>query len=421
MPGDTTLPLAGYRVTDLGWVWAGPAVGQILADMGAEVIKVESRKRLDLLRTMGRPVIDGRLVVGSRGVIDPEDEKELTPIFHNVNRNKRGIAADLQHPQAVALVKELIKQSDVVIENFAPGALRRMGLDYETLRALKPDIVMISMSAAGQWGPLAETRAYAPTLTCLAGMESIVGYEGEGVQGMLTFGISDPSAAVHGALAVLAALYHRRRTGEGQYIDMSQLEATVALLGTPVMDYFMNGRVAGPQGNRDPLLAPYGNYPCLGTEAWISIAVASDEQWRHLCAALGEPEWAGDGRFATTEARQRHRAALDRLIATRTANYDKHELAALLQQQGVAAAPVLSVEEGRGDPHFQARELYLPCDHPMFGPGAVVGSPWHFSETPGAIRRHAPLLGQDNQYVYGELLGLPGEEIERLVAAEILY
>ena len=421
MSEKATLPLAGYRVTDLGWVWAGPAVGQILADLGAEVIKVESNKRLDLLRTMGRPVVDGRPVLGSRGVLDPDDEKELTPIFHNVNRNKLGIAADLQHPRAVALVKALIEKSDVVIENFAPGAVRRMGLDYETLRARKPDLVMISMSAAGQSGPLAETRAYAPTLTSLGGMESMVGYEGEGVQGMLTFGISDPSAAVHGALAVLAALYHRRRTGEGQYIDMSQLEATLALLGAPVMDYFMNARVAGPQGNHHPLLAPCGNYPCRGADAWISIGVATDEEWRGLCAALGAPEWAGDERFADGDGRQRHRAALDHLIAARTAHYDKRALAVLLQRHGVAAAPVLSVEEGRDDAHLQARGLWASCAHPMFGPGAVVACPWRFSDTAVAIRRHAPLLGQDNEYVYGKVLGLPGEEIERLVAAEILY
>lgn len=414
-------PLAGYRVIDLGWVVSGPLVSCILGDLGAEVIKVESRQRLDANRRLSRPIKGGQAVFGPGGQEAPADEGELAPLFHQLNRNKLSVTLNLKQPRAVALLKALVKRSNVVVENFGPGVLQEWGLDYEALREVRPDLVMISLTAAGQYGPLAASRAYAPTISSLGGQESLVGYEGEPVLGNLMFGLSDQSAGFHGAMLVLAALYHRRRTGEGQYIDFSQLEAVVSLLGEPILDYFMNGRVAGPQGNRHPTRAPHGIYPCRGEDKWVSIAVGSQEEWQNLCRALGHPAWAKDERFADAFARLRNRKALDRLVAAWTAQHTPEEATQILQEAGVAATPVLTIEEQYADPHFQARGLLVDCHHPLFGSESLFATPWRLSETPQGIHRPAPLLGQHNDYVFGEILDLSEEEIARLEEEKVLY
>ena len=408
-------PLQNYRVIDFGWVMAGPILGHLLADMGAEVIKVESRQRLDASRR-GRPLVGADVARGDQG-----EEPELIPLFHNINRGKLGITVDIKHPEGIALVKELVKYSDVVAENYTPHVLREAGLDYECLRQVKPDLVMLSMSSVGQYGPLRDISTYASSLSSLAGMEGLVGYYGERVLGMMTTGYADPNAAVYGALAVLAALRYRNRTGRGQYIDMSQLEATVSLMGEAVMDYAMNRRVPGPTGNRHPTLAPHGNYPCRGGDKWVSIAVGSDEEWRGLCRALGEPPWAYDERFSDGFGRLRHREELDHLISAWTVNLTHYEATEALQREGVAAAPVLNIEEQYFDKHFQERQTFVECHHPRVGMETIYGIPWRLGGTPGEVRRHAPLLGEHNRYVFGELLGIPEPELARLMEQKVIY
>lgn len=217
-------PLDGIRVLDFGWVAVGPVIGSLLGEMGAEVIKIESSRRLDYCRLLP-PTVSVRREQPDGSPAAPD--VDMVSMFHNYNRGKRGITVDLQHPGAPALLGRLVARSDVVLENFSPGVLRRIGLHYEALRALRPDLVMISCSAAGQDGPWSELKTFAPSLSSLAGLEELIGYPGERVLGALAYGYADPSNAHHGALGVLAALWHRQRTGEGQYIDMSQLEATV--------------------------------------------------------------------------------------------------------------------------------------------------------------------------------------------------
>ncbi|MBI2876680.1 MAG: CoA transferase [Candidatus Tectomicrobia bacterium] len=414
------LPLEGYRVIDFGWVWAGPMVGAILADLGAEVIKVESRGRLDNLRSVGRPI--------SRSfVLDPAErelageEIELVPMFHNVNRNKLSLSLNLKHPQAPDLVRELVAISDVVLDNFTPQVLDRLGLGYEALRQIRPDLILISMSAAGQSGPLRDIRTYAPALTSLAGLEGLVGYAGGPVLGMLTFGYGDPSAAVWGALAVLAALYQRETSGQGQYIDMSQLEATVCLMGEAILEYELNGRVLGPQGNHRQGMSPHALYPGRGEDRWVAIAVATQEEWQGLCRALEDPAWTREERFADPARRQEHQEALDGRIAEWTRQHTPEEASEILQREGVAATPVLDIEGQQAHPHFQARQLYVNCHHSAAGPETLNALPWKLSEASAEVRRSAPLLGEHNAYILGELLGKTPAEIARLTEEKVLY
>ncbi len=418
------LLLEGIRVIDFGWVWAGPLATSFLADLGAEVIKVESRARLDNVRLMGRAKFRDKAILGVEPRQLEGEDMELTPMYHNINRNKLCVALNLKHPAAVDIAKKLVAGSDIVLENFTPHVLKSAGLDYNSLREVKPDIIMISMTTGGQDGALTNMRSYAPSLTSLSGLESTVGYGDGRVMGTLTFGLGDPNGAVHAVYAMLAALYHRKKTGQGQYIDMSQLEAMVSLLGEPLLDYQLNGRVMGPTGNRHPRMAPYGNYPALceeGEDKWVSIAVKTEEEWLAFCRALGHQEWAQDERFSGLQKRLHHRELLDRLVGEWTSKRTAHEATALLQEAGVAAAPVLGIEEQYEDPHLQARGLHARCRHPLFGEQTLFNVPWKLSRTPPSVRRPAPLLGQHNDQVLGDILGISGEEIKRLTEEGAVY
>jgi benzylsuccinate CoA-transferase BbsF subunit len=342
-------------------------------------------------------------------------------MYHNINRNKNGITLNLKKPAAVEIAKKLVAEADVVLENFTPHVFKSVGLDYPSLRVVKPDIIMISMTTGGQDGALTDMRTYAPSLTSLSGLESMVGYDGERVMGTLTFGLGDPNGAVHAVLAVLAALYHRKRTGCGQYIDMAQLEGMVALLGEPLLDYQLNGRITGPRGNYHPRMAPYGNYPCIGEDRWVSIAVKTEDEWQAFCRASGHSEWAGNSRFADLSGRQANREILDRLVGEWTKQLKPEQVTKLLQEAKVAAAPVLGVEEQYRDPHLQARGLHTTGDHPLFGKETMFNIPWKFSRSSPSVRRPAPLMGQHNEYVLGEILGMSPEEIERLIEERVVY
>ena len=256
-PDDIGGPLAGYRVLDFGWVLAGAVPGMILSDMGAEVIKVETRQRMDYMR-LGRPIIGDRP--------DPEQN----PMFHNVNRGKRSVTLNTTRPAAVELARQLAAKCDVVIENFSPGVMERIGLGYETLSDENPRLVMASITSNGQTGPLRDLRAYAPSIGALSGLDSTMGYEPpEGAPGRplgLKHAYADLCGALHAVFAITSALHQRRRTGQGQYIDVSMLRATVSTMGTGLMEYELTGRVPQPRGNYDPVMAPYGNYPCQGDD-----------------------------------------------------------------------------------------------------------------------------------------------------------
>ena len=410
--------LAGYRVIDLGSAWAAPMAAHLLADMGAEVIKVESRAKMDGMR-LGRPMVGEDAAGGDEG-----RWPELQPVFHGLNRNKQSVTLNLKESEGLDLLRGLIARSDVVIDNFSPGVMGRLGLDYAALRRLRPDIVVVAMPAAGNSGPLRDVIAYAPIVLALSGLMSLVGYEDGALVGELQSAWSDAVAGLHAAMAAAAALRHRTRTGQGQYVEAAQLESTVSWLGEAVMDVTMNRRGPAPIGNAGVGLAPHGVYPCAGGDRWISIAVGGEDEWHGLCAAarrLGPAPWTRDPRFADSYRRLRQREALDAALRRWTVSFDAVELTGVLQAEGVAAFPVMNIEDQFLDPHFRERGAWVEMEHPMAGAEWLYGLAWRLSRTPGRIASPAPLLGQHNERVLGGLLGTPPDELRRLEASGAVY
>ena len=405
-------PLDGIRVLDFGWVLAGAIPGMILADMGAEVIKVETRQRMDYMR-LGRPIIGD------------EPDPEQNPMFHNVNRGKRSVTLNTTKPEAVELAQRLAAKCDVVIENFSPGVMERLGLDYVALSKDNAGLIMTSITSNGQTGPLRDLRAYAPSIGALSGLDSTMGYEpAEGESGRplgLKHAYADLSGALHAVFAITSALHQRKRTGRGQYIDVSMLRATVATMGAGLMEYELTGRVLQPKGNYDPVMAPYGNYPCRGDDQWVSIAVRTEEEWRGLVEAMGSPSWVGEPSFVSRYARLSHRRELDERVSGWTRDRTPWEVAELLQSHGVAAFPVLDAEGRLFNPHFRERGLYSDIEHPALGTEPIFNLMWRLSSTPPRIGRHAPLLGEHNHEVFCVLLGLDDGELSRLEAEQVIW
>ncbi|MDY6908184.1 MAG: CoA transferase [Chloroflexota bacterium] len=397
--------LEGVRIADFSWAWAGPYAATILSLLGAEVIKVESMKRLDHVRL--RALGFGHF----RGV-------DHSPFFNDLNLNKKSITLDLTNPRAVEVAKRLVAISDVAMQNMRPGVIDRLGLGYEALREVKPDIVYLSSSACGATGPDREYIGYAPTFGALGGAVYLAGYPDCPPQQMM--GSIDLRSAVTAAFAIIAALCHRQRTGQGQHIDLSSQETISILLGDAIMDYTMNGRVRQRRANRDDIMAPHNCYPCRDGK-WVTIAVASDEEWQALCAAVGSPAWAGDERFGDAFGRHRHQEEIDRHLEEWTRERSPYEVMALLQGAGVAAFPSFDSRGLSQDPHLEARGIFTEMEHPVMGSRVVVAPHWKMSETPARIDRPAPLLGEHNGYVLGELLGMSAGEIAELEGEGAIY
>ncbi|WP_186454033.1 CaiB/BaiF CoA transferase family protein [Denitratisoma sp. DHT3] len=402
------LPLKGIRVVNFGWVWAGPVVGQTLAFLGAEVFKIESKARVDMTRNLP-PFAEGK----------PDPNRSLS---NNACWAGNGsVSLNLKEPEAQALAMELVVQSDVVVENFGPGVMERLGFGYEDLRRVKEDIILFSMPGAGLYGPKKDLRSYGLSLTSTTGLDSLVGYKGGGPIPVEN-AYSDPYAGIFGAFAVLAALNHRRNTGQGQHIDFSQQEAVMQMVGPAYMDYVLNGRNGGPKSNEHPVggAAPHGVFPCKGDDRWISIAVVTDAEWQALMQALGHPEWLKVNEFATLEHRLTHIDALHALLAEWTVKYDDRELAELLQSHGVAAAPVLNIGDLLQDPHYRARKTYIEVTHPLGYKETIYGAYVKTSETEVEVRP-GPVIGQDNERVFKEILGMPEARYQELVERKIIY
>lgn len=412
------LALQDVRIVDLGSAWAGPMAGQLLADMGAEVIKVESHARMDGMR-LGRPMVGEDLAGGDRGLWP-----ELQPVFHGLNRNKLSVTLNLRTGEGRDILKRLVGVSDVVLSNFSPGVLQRLGMDYESLRRVRPDIIVAAMPAFGDTGPLRDMVAYAPIIQAMSGMMSLVGYppdEGEPLVGELQAAWSDTVAALCAALGVVAALRHRNNTGCGQYVEAAHLEGTAALLGVPMLHCQMTGEVPAPPGNDDPDFAPHNNYPSAGDDTWVSIAVKDDEEWNALLDVVGNDELADDARFGDGGSRRRNRRELDRALAEWTRTMSPEEATGLLQGAGVAAMPVMNIADQFADPHLNARDTYVEIDHPHAGAEMLYGVPWRLSKTPGNVRRPAPLMGQHNDYALSELLGIDDAGMAQLAADQAVY
>ncbi len=400
-------PLSGIRVADFTWVWAGPFCTLQLAHMGAEVIRMESMRRVCVTRMLP-PWLEGKPGVNRSGY------------FNQYNQGKRSITLDLTKPEAKEIAKKLVVISDVAAENFAGGVIDRLGLGYDALKQVKPDIIMISMSGYGQTGPESGYVSYGPAQVPLSGMSSLTGYIGSQPMHVgLSYG--DPNAGLHAAFAVLSALLYRQRSGKGQYIDMSQWESTMAVLGEGIMDYTMNGIQPPRSGNRDPWMAPHGIFPCSCEDQWVSIACGSDQEWRALCAAMGKPELADEPRFQTLADRKANEDALEAIVEEWTAALEPSAVTETLQGAGVAAFPPMANYMLDADPHLAARGFWVEKEHPEVGTLKHAGIPWRMSETPCEVWRAAPALGQDNDYVFGELLGMSGQQIADLVERKVIY
>ena len=402
-------PLQGIRILDFGWILSVPHCTAWLGTMGAEVIRVESMARLDLTRVG----VAGGTADGIPGV-------NRAAGFNGLNYSKKSITVNLGTQAGRELVKQLVKVSDVVTENYATGVMDRLGLGYEDLRKIKPDIIMLSGSTLGTTGPEREATGWGPNVCSYAGLPYISGYR-DGPPADLGGTWPDYMIGTMMVFAVLSAVYHHRRTGQGQRIEVAMGEVVTTMIPEAVLDYTMNGRQRPRMGNHDDFMAPHNVYPCAGDDQWVAIAVANDGEWQALCRVLGNPEWASDPRFADQLSRYHNQDELDDLIANWTRRHTAYEVMHALQEAGIAAGPVTTIFDLMDDPHMRERGFAVAIDHPEVGPRTVAGLPAKFSAMPELAYYAAPCLGQHNEEVFCGLLGLSKDEVERLKEAEVIY
>ncbi|MGO9061874.1 MAG: CaiB/BaiF CoA transferase family protein [Candidatus Binataceae bacterium] len=404
-------PLSGIRIADFTWVWAGPYCTLQLAHLGADVIRIESSTRPCVTRLL--PPWPG----GKPGGLN------RSGYYNQYNQGKRSLALNFSKPGALEVARSLIAMSDVVVNNFAHGVMDRLGLGYEQVRAIKPDLIMISLSGYGDTGPYSDFVAYGPAQVPLSGLSALTGYRG-GPPMHAGFSYADPNAGVHGAFAVLTALYHRDATGQGQYIDMSQWECAMDVLPEGILQYTMNGQEPERIGNRDPMMAPHGIFRCLDRpekvlgftiDQFVAIAAADDREWTQMAAAIGRPELADDPRFATLAARKANEDQLESIIEAWSIGRSAPDVAQTLQNAGVAAFVVADNKYlSEEDEHLAQRGYFVNLPHPEVGVKQHCGIPWKMSGTPCEVRSAAPLLGQHTEEVLSGLLGLSQAEIKTL-------
>jgi crotonobetainyl-CoA:carnitine CoA-transferase CaiB-like acyl-CoA transferase len=384
-------------VLDFTWMLAGPYATRLLADFGAEVIKVQS----------------GLTATGA--------EQNGTGYFANWNRNKRGITLDLSRAEARGLALELVKKSDLVIENFTPRVMDSWGLGYDDLKLVKPDIVMVSLSGFGHSGPWRNYAALGQTVQALSGLTQLTSYDAGRPDG-IGFAYADHISGLYAALAALSALRRRDKEGQGAYADISELEAACSTLGPALLDYSVNGRVAVPSGNKAEWgqAAPHGCYRCKGEDRWCAIAVFSEEEWRSLCNVIGRPQLVRQDRFASIVARLEHADELDTLVENWTVNYTPREAMETLQSAGVPAAAVSDAGDLATDPQLNQRGFFIELEHPVPGSGRADGNPVRMRTTPPQYNKAAPLLGEDNRRVFIDILGMDENKFKRYVAEGII-
>ena len=389
--------LDGLRVLDFTWMLAGPFGTRVLADFGAEVIKVQS-------------------ATTAKGA-----ESNLTGYFNTWNRNKRSITLDMNTPEAKEVILRLTKICDVVIESFSPRVMSNWGLDYERLKKVRPDLIMVSISAVGQTGPWKDLVAYGPTLQALSGITYLTSFHEDSPLG-LGFAYADPMIGLYAALAVLAALEYRDKTGEGQYIDLSGYEVSCSLIWPTLMDVASNKKAILPRGNDSDTVraAPYGCYRCSGEDRWCVIAVSNEHEWEALCRVLGNPDWTRGEKFSTLSKRRENTEELDWIMSQWTMMHTPEEAVQMLQEGGVPAGVVQNAEEVARDPQLGARDFFIRLNHPILGQTISDRSPIRFEDASQDDWKAAPLLGEDNRYVYMELLGFTEEQFSSYLERKII-
>jgi benzylsuccinate CoA-transferase BbsF subunit len=401
-------PLEGIRVTDFTWAWAGPYCTLQMAHLGAEVIRIESQKRMCVSRAIP-------------SFADDISGPNRAGYFNQYNQGKKSLLLDLARPEAVEIAKKLVAQSDIVVQNFSAGAIDRMGLGYETLKQIKSDIIMISICGYGQTGPERQYMGYGPASVPLAGISSLSGYRG---LGPAEVGISygDPNAGIFGAFAAMAALTYRQRTGKGVHVDMALWEALLVLMPEGLLDYAINKTQPERDGNRDRWMSPHSCFKCKGDDdKWVTISCGTETEWQALCKTMGKPELATDKRFANVTARKANEDALEAILTAWTKERDRWEVTETLQKAGVSAFPSLSNKDLATNPHLQARGYLVQKEHPEVGKRIHAGIPWQMSGSPCEVQAAAPLRGQHTDYVLRDILGLSAAEVQKLREGQVLY
>jgi benzylsuccinate CoA-transferase BbsF subunit len=405
-------PLSGIRVCDFTWVWAGPYCTLQLAHLGAEVIRIETKTRPCVTRMLP-PWPDGKF-----------DSLDKSGYFNQYNQGKKSLSLNFRHPEARDAAWRLIKQSDIVINNFASGVIEKMGFGYEAVKQANPKVIMISLSGYGDTGPYSKYVAYGPAQVPLSGMSALTGYKGFPPM-HAGFSYADPNAGVHGAFALICALFHRAKTGEGQYIDMSQWECAMDLLAEGILEYTMNGREPERVGNLDPQMAPHGIFKCLDLpekildvtiDQWVSIVCADDAEWGRLARAIGKPELSTDARFKTLAARKQNEDALEAIITEWTSRRRVADVVTELQNAGVAAGACADSKYISEDPHLTERDYFVYREHPVVGKRQHCGMPWRMSDTVCEVKSAAPALGQHTDELMTGLLGFSKAEVEKMRA-----
>jgi crotonobetainyl-CoA:carnitine CoA-transferase CaiB-like acyl-CoA transferase len=408
---DSQAALAHLKVLDLGIITAGAATSQILADLGADVIKIEAASRPDPFRRWTQ------VASSASG----QDDLNASPPFQTVNRNKRSVALDLKHPEGRKLFLEMVAHADIVLENFSRGVLDRLGIGFKDLRKAKPDIILASLSSQGDEGPEAGYKSFGSTLDALGGLMSLTGYDADTPRWSgSNVNYPDQTVSFVAPGAILAAVRERDRSGEAIHVMLSQREVVSFLIG----EYFVDADEVEPRipvGNQVEDFAPQGCYPCAGAERWIALSVMGDAQWEALREVLDLGAASADLRFATAEGRRANAADLDLLIAAATKEWDRDELIACVVERGIAASAVLYADEILEDPQLQALDFFQEVESASFPTHRQRGFCARFEATPGRVRCAAPRLGEHSREVLQELLGIGDAEVDRLTACGALF
>ncbi|MBW2712815.1 MAG: CoA transferase [Deltaproteobacteria bacterium] len=406
MQSDPTQALSGLRVIEFTAGMAGPWIGRFMAHCGAEVIKVESTKRPDVTRLFIPPRDpDGRV------------HPQASPWFTDWNAGKRFISLDLTNPHAPQLAKQLVSQADIVIENYATGVMEKLGLDTESLRQAKPDLIQFRTNGYGHSGPDRHHIAWGPNIEATSGLAHLSGFPDRTCT-MTQYAYPDPASALHGLFVILCALEHRRNTGEGQVISLAQVETTMSCFGNTLMEQLANGHPPAKLGNQSLWDSPQSCYPCLGEDRWCAITIANQEQWNRLCELIGQSDWAHDPRFENASERRHHSDLIDAAITAWTASRDVFEVMKTLQAAEIAAGVVQTTEDQfKRDPHLAERNYFEEIPHKTKGTVTATGIPLGLTSTPGRTTNSGAAVGRDNAYVFKEIVGLSEEEFLRLEQA----
>lgn len=399
--------LEGIRILDLTRIYTGPYCSMLFADMGAEVIKIEPP---------GGELIRDNPPLAKEGEGGPHD-RSRSGYFLTLNRNKYGITLNLKHPKGMGIFKELVKIGDIVLENYAPGVMKRLGIDYPVLREINPRIITCSISGFGQWGPYSERIAFDVISQAMSGLMSITGHPG-GSPTRVGTSLGDVNASVHAAFAIMAALWYREKSGVGQYIDVSMQEAMVSILEGAIVRWTMGKELLTPIGTHNPHDAPMGAYKCK--DGYIIIATVGDEHWHRFCRAIGRPKWASDPEYRTKRQRWEKKFILAEEIEKWAANYTVEEAGEILDRERVANSPILNIQQVVDDPHLNARGYFVEVDHPIIGKAKIPGIPFKLSETPGEVERPSPLVGEHNELILGKYLRISGAKVKQLKAEGVL-